>query len=63
MLNDLHSNPFYRPFWRRVVICASAIVWAVFEFMGGSGFWLVLAGGVAVFCVWALLITYPKVEM
>jgi hypothetical protein len=62
MLNDLRTNPFYRPLWRRVAICAATIAWAIFEFMGGSGFWLVFAGGSAVFCVWALLLTYPKAD-
>jgi hypothetical protein len=61
MFKDIHTHPFYRPLWRRVVIVASALVWAGFEVMhGASGLWMVLALGVFAFCAWTMLITYPK---
>jgi hypothetical protein len=56
-----HEHPFYRPLWRRIAIVASTIVWTSFEyFMGGSGFWTVIALAVCGYSIWTFLWTYPK---
>jgi hypothetical protein len=61
MFKDIHTHPFYRPFWRRLAIVASTVIWVLFEFLyGSSGLWMALALGVFGFCVWTMLITYPK---
>lgn len=61
MFGDLHTHPFYKPFWRRVVIVATTALWVAFELIySQSPFWSVLAVATFLFCVWNFLITYPK---
>ncbi len=61
MLGDLHTNPFYKPLWRRIAIVASTAIWVAFETgYSSSPFWSVIAVAMFLFCVWNFLITYPK---
>jgi hypothetical protein len=60
MFKDLQTHAFYRPLWRRVAIVVSAVVWTIFELMGGNGLWITIAAGTAVYTAWSLLLTYPK---
>lgn len=63
MLKPPKDHPFYRPLWRRVAICVVTIAWAVFEFAwSGDGFWQMIAGATAAYCVWAFLIAYKPTE-
>ena len=55
------AHPFYKPFWRRVVIVAVVALWLVFEFVvGGNPMWMIIAGAVLVYSGWTLLITFPR---
>jgi hypothetical protein len=61
MLNDLHSNPFYRPLWIRLAIVGSLAAWTLVEiFVSKSPFWAVILGALFAFCTWKFLLTYPK---
>ena len=57
---------FYRPFGVRLAICISVACWAAVEIYNGDGFWGVLSGSAAVYCVYVLFLRYnpaPKVEV
>ncbi len=55
------SHPFYRPLWRRVVIVAICLGWAVIEAATGGPFWAVIVGGVGIYAAWMLLLNFdPK---
>jgi hypothetical protein len=60
MLKDIHTNPFYRPLWRRVLIVATTVIWFALEFWRGDGIWTPIAAALCGFSVWAFLVTYPK---
>jgi hypothetical protein len=56
---------FYRPLGVRLAICISVACWAGLEIYNGDGFWGVLSGAAAVYCVYVLFLSYnpaPKVE-
>lgn len=56
---------FYRPFGVRLAICVAVSCWAALEIWNGDGFWGILSGAAAVYCVYALFLTYnppPKQE-
>ena len=52
------KQPFYEPLWRRVLICAAAALWALMEIWHRQPFWGVIAGAVALYCVYVLFLTY-----
>jgi hypothetical protein len=55
------SHPFYKPLWRRIAIVAVVAVWAAFEaFYTRDPFWMTIAGGVLVICLWTFLLAWPK---
>lgn len=58
------EHPFFRPLWRRVVVVAVCLVWAVFEFAVGEPLWGVIMMGFAGYAIWQLFISYapPPVE-
>ena len=56
------SQPFYRPVGRRVTICVSTVLWALFELWLGNPFWMVISAAVAVYCCYVLLYTYRLPE-
>jgi hypothetical protein len=56
---------FYRPLGVRLAICISVACWAALEIYNGDGFWGIISGAAAVYCVYALFLSYnppPKVE-
>ena len=56
---------FYRPLGVRLAICISVACWAALEIWHQNGFWGVIAGAAAIYCVYTLFITYnppPKAE-
>jgi hypothetical protein len=55
------DHPFFRPLWRRIALVAFCAAWAVFEAVNDQGFWMMIAGGMAVYGAWIYLIAYkPK---
>jgi hypothetical protein len=61
MLQNAHTEPFYRPLWRRVAIVAVTGVWAVVEGVySGDMLWMALSIGLFVYSLWTFIITYPK---
>ena len=56
---------FYRPFGVRLAICISVVCWAALEIYNRDGFWGILSGAAAVYCIYTLFLTYnppPKDE-
>jgi hypothetical protein len=56
---------FYRPLGVRLVICIATACWAALEIYNREGFWGVISGAAAIYCVYVLLLTYnppPKQE-
>ena len=51
---------FFRPLWRRVVVTAICIVWAIAELIGHDGLWIAITLGLTAYAVWTLFITFPK---
>jgi hypothetical protein len=43
------QHPFFIPLWRRVLVVAACLGWAVFEVVGGSPFWAILFGAIGVY--------------
>ncbi|MBX9458438.1 MAG: hypothetical protein KL863_21705 [Rhizobium sp.] len=59
------DSDFYRPLGVRLAICISVLFWAGIEIYNGDGFWGVLSGAAAVYCIYVLFLTYnppPKQE-
>jgi hypothetical protein len=54
------SHPFFRPLWRRVVIVAVALGWALFEAVTGSPGWALIFGALGAVALWGLLIAYER---
>ena len=55
------SHPFYRPLWRRVLIVAVCLGWAVVEGVTSEPFWALLVGAVGIYAAWMLLVNFdPK---
>lgn len=52
------SHSFYQPLWRRVVIVAVCLGWAVVETTRGDPFWAVLTAGAGIYSAWVLLVTF-----
>jgi len=56
---------FYRPLGVRLAICISVACWAALEIYNGDGFWGIISGAAAMYCVYALFLSYnppPEVE-
>lgn len=56
---------FYRPLGVRLAICISVVCWAAIEIYNGDGFWGVLSGAAAAYCIYVLFLSYnppPKQE-
>jgi hypothetical protein len=61
MLKNAHTEPFYRPLWRRVAIVGVTGFWALVEsFYSGDMVWAALSVGLFLYCLWTFIITYPK---
>jgi hypothetical protein len=56
---------FYRPFGVRLTICVLAVSWAALEIYNRDGFWGVVSGAAAIYCIYTLFVSYnppPKEE-
>ena len=56
---------FYRPLGVRLAICISVACWAALEIYHGDGFWGVISGAAALYCLYVLFVAYnppPKQE-
>jgi hypothetical protein len=51
------QHPFFRPLWRRVLVVAICLGWAVFELATGSPFWAIIFGALGATAVWQLFLT------
>ena len=63
-LIDTESD-FYRPLGVRLAICITVVGWAALEIYNRDGFWGVLSGAAAIYCIYTLFVTYdppPKEE-
>ena len=54
------SHPFFRPLWRRILIVAVALGWALFEAVTGNPGWAVVFGALGAVALWGLLIAYDR---
>lgn len=52
------DNPFYRPLWLRLVLCAFCLGWGIFELVSGSPGWAVLFLAMGAYLVWRLFVTF-----
>lgn len=53
------DHPFYRPLWRRIAVVAACALWFVVEvYFWGSPLFIPIAGGLAAYAAWVLLITW-----
>ncbi len=53
------GHPFYRPLWRRVLIVALCLGWAVVELVGGSPGFAMLFTAAGTYAGWRLLVAWP----
>lgn len=49
---------FYRPLGVRLAICISVTCWAAIEIYHREGFWGVISGSAALYCIYVLFIAY-----
>lgn len=57
------DSDFYKPLGVRAAICISVVCWAAIELYNGDGFWGVLSGAAAVYCIYVLFVAYkPPAE-
>ena len=54
------SHPFFRPLWRRILIVAVALGWALFEAVTGNPGWAVVFGALGAVALWGLLVSYDR---
>ncbi len=55
--------PFFVPLWRRVVVTAICLGWALFELVSGEPFWAILFGAMGVMALWQLFLSgWPESE-
>lgn len=53
--------PFFLPLWRRVLVVAMCLGWALLELATGSPGWAVLFGGLGLYCAHQFFIAFdPK---
>ena len=50
------QHPFFRPIWRRYLVVAVCLGWAVFEFVTGSPLWAIIFGALGVTAIWQLFL-------
>lgn len=55
------DNPWFRPLWRRVVVCALALGWGVFELLTASPGWAMLFLAMGAYATYRLFVVFePK---
>ena len=53
-----NEHPFFRPLWRRVLVVAICIGWAIVEFSANAPTWGYIALAIAAYGVWQFFINY-----
>lgn len=56
------NDPFFRPFWLRLLVVTVATAWGVLEFVNGETFWGMLFLGIAAVAFWGLFVTFDPRE-
>lgn len=56
------NHPFFIPLWRRVLIVALCLGWAVVEIVGGSPFWAILFGAIGLYAGYAFFFDFHPRE-
>lgn len=56
------NHPFLRPLWRRVLLIAVVLGWAVFEWWHGETFFAVTALAFAAYGIWVFFVKYDPGE-
>ena len=52
------NHPFFIPLWRRVLVVAACLGWAVFELIGGNPFWAILFGAIGLAAAYGFFINF-----
>ena len=53
--------PFFKPLWRRVVVVALCLIWAVFEVRNGAPFWGLVFAAAGLWCAYQFFFIWnPK---
>ncbi|WP_138472951.1 hypothetical protein [Poseidonocella sp. HB161398] len=52
------NHPFFRPLWRRVLVTAFCLGWAVFELAMGNPLWALLTGALGLYCGYGFFVTF-----
>ena len=53
------EHPFFAPAWRRAVIVAVCLGWALIELLTGAVFWAILFGSLGIWCLYEFFLS-PK---
>jgi hypothetical protein len=56
------QHPWFRPIWRRVLVVAICLGWAIFELTDGAPFWAVLFGATGLYCAWVFVFDFHPGE-
>lgn len=55
--------PFFIPLWRRVLVTAICLGWAMLELVSGAPFWAVIFGAMGVTALWQFFLSgWPEKE-
>lgn len=52
------DNSFFRPLWRRIAITLLCAAWAVWEWINGDQFWIMMTLAVTAYAAWTFLIRF-----
>ena len=53
------DHPWFEPYWRRILVVAVCLGWAVVEGLTGAPMWAALFGAAGGYAAWRLLFAYP----
>ena len=51
------DHPFFAPAWRRGLIVALCLGWAIFELITGAVFWAILFGALGLWCLYEFFLS------
>ncbi len=52
------QHPFFIPLWRRVLLVALCLGWALFEFATAQPFWGILFGATGLYCGYQFFVVF-----
>lgn len=55
-------HPIFRPLWRRALITAGCLLWAILELWNGSPGWAALFGACGVYLFWQFFVKFVPAE-